>query len=196
MMTTRFLTIAVTGLIALSNTACAQVDEGKKETTEVNVAVMNTNMGAITFRMYEEAAPKACENMEKLAEKGYYDGIIFHRVIDGFMNQGGDPTGTGHGGRSFWAVEFEDEFSPELRFDRPGLLAMANPGKPNSNGSQFFITLAPTPWLNDKHTIFGEVIEGMDVVTAIGKAEVDPSDKPTSEIKIESVKFETREIEG
>ena len=194
MMMTRFLTIAVAGLIALSSTACAQVDAGKKETTEVNVAVMTTTAGTMVFRLFPEAAPKACENLEKLAEKGYYDGIIFHRVISGFMIQGGDPTGTGYGGRSFWAVPFEDEFSPDHRFERPGLLAMANSG-PKTNGSQFFITLAPTPWLNDKHTIYGEVIEGMDVVTAIGSTEVDPSDKPTTEISIVSITFETREIE-
>jgi cyclophilin family peptidyl-prolyl cis-trans isomerase len=192
-MMTRFVTITVAALIALSTTACAQVGVGKKE-SEVKVAVMTTNMGTIAFRLYPEAAPKACENLEKLAEKGYYDGIIFHRVIDGFMIQGGDPTGSGYGGKSFWGVPFEDEFSPELRFDRPGLLAMANSG-PKTNGSQFFITLAPTPWLNDKHTIFGEVVEGMDVVEAIGKAEVDPRDKPTSEIRIEAMSFETRELE-
>jgi cyclophilin family peptidyl-prolyl cis-trans isomerase len=156
---------------------------------------MTTNMGTMVFRMFPDAAPKACDNMEQLAEKGYYDGIIFHRVIDGFMIQGGDPTGTGYGGRSIWSVPFEDEFSPDLRFDRPGLLAMANSG-PKTNGSQFFITLAPTPWLDDKHTIFGEVIEGMDVVEAIGKAETDPKDKPTQEIKIVSLTIETREIEG
>ena len=131
--------------------------------------------------------------MEGLAEKGYYDSIIFHRVIDGFMIQGGDPTGSGYGGKSIWGVPFEDEFSPELRFDRPGLLAMANSG-PKTNGSQFFITLAATPWLNDKHTIFGEVIEGMDVVEAIGKTEVNPQDKPTTEISIQSVSIETREL--
>jgi cyclophilin family peptidyl-prolyl cis-trans isomerase len=193
-MMTRFVTITVAALIAFSSGACAQ-SGAEKGTTEVKVAVMTTNMGTMVFRMFPDAAPKACENMEQLAEKGYYDGIIFHRVIDGFMIQGGDPTGTGYGGRSIWSVPFEDEFSPDLRFDRPGLLAMANSG-PKTNGSQFFISLAPTPWLDDKHTIFGEVIEGMDVVEAIGKAETDPKDKPTQEIKIVSLTFETREIES
>jgi len=192
-MMTRFVTITVAALIALSTTACAQVSVGKKE-SEVTVAVMKTNMGSIEIRMFSDVAPKACENFQTLGEKGYYDGIIFHRVIDGFMIQGGDPTGSGYGGKSTWGVPFEDEFSPAHRFDAPGILAMANSG-PKTNGSQFFITLAPTPWLNDKHTIFGEVIGGMDVVEAIGKAEVAPRDKPTSEIKIESMTFETRKIE-
>lgn len=196
MMITRFVTLAVAATIALSSTACAQggsdASSATKETRQVKVAVMQTNMGTITMELFEDAAPKAVENFEKLAEKGYYEGIIFHRVMDGFMIQGGDPTGTGYGGKSAWGVPFEDEYSPEYRFDRPGLLAMANSG-PKTNGSQFFITLAPTPWLNDKHTIFGEVIEGMDVVVAIGKTEVDPSNKPTTEVKIESVTIETRE---
>lgn len=198
-MMTRFLTLAFAATIALSSTACAQGGDETatpaKETTEVKVAVMNTNQGSITIRLYPEAAPKAVENLERLAEKGYYDGLIFHRVMDGFMIQGGDPTGTGYGGKSIWGVPFEDEFSPELRFDHPGILAMANSG-PKTNGSQFFITLAPTPHLNDKHTIYGDVIEGMDVVRAIGKTEVDPGNKPTVEVKIESITFETREIEG
>jgi cyclophilin family peptidyl-prolyl cis-trans isomerase len=198
-MMTRFLSLAFAATIALSSTACAQAGDETatpvKETTEVKVAVMNTSQGSIVIRLYPEAAPKAVENLERLAEKGYYDGLIFHRVIDGFMIQGGDPTGTGYGGKSIWGVPFEDEFSPELRFDRPFLLAMANSG-PKTNGSQFFVTLAPTPHLNDKHTIYGEVIEGMDVVRAIGKTEVDPSDKPTVEVSIKTITFETREIEG
>ncbi|RKZ13288.1 peptidylprolyl isomerase [bacterium] len=198
-MTNRLFALAMAGMIALGSTACAQA-EGEaespaKETIEVTVAVMTTTEGTITFRLFPEAAPKACENLEKLAKKGYYEGIIFHRVIDGFMIQGGDPTGSGYGGKSFWGVPFEDEFSPELRFDRPFLLAMANSG-PKTNGSQFFITLAPTPHLNDKHTIYGEVIEGMDIIKKIGGTEVGPNDKPTTEIKIEKVEIETREIEG
>lgn len=201
-MTKRIFALAVAGMIALSSAACAQSEgaaktpaKETKETTEVKVVLINTSMGTITCRLYPEVAPKAVENMERLAEKGYYDGIIFHRVMDGFMIQGGDPTGTGYGGKSIWGVPFEDEFSPELRFDRPGLLAMANPGA-NSNGSQFFITLSPQMHLNDKHTIFGEVIEGMDVVKAIGATETGPQNKPTTDVVIKSMKFETRKIEG
>lgn len=203
MMTTRFVTLAVAATLALSSTACAQggndaatatndAAEAAEETRDVKVAVMQTNQGTITLELFEEVAPKAVENFERLSEKGYYEGIIFHRVMDGFMIQGGDPTGTGYGGKSIWGVPFEDEFSPEVRFDKPGLLAMANSG-PKTNGSQFFITLAPTPWLDGKHTIFGKVIDGMDVVETIGKTEVDPANKPTVEVKIESVTIETRE---
>ncbi|MBI4432683.1 MAG: peptidylprolyl isomerase [Candidatus Omnitrophica bacterium] len=144
---------------------------------------METSLGTIELALYPDVAPKTTENMIKLAEKGYYNGIIFHRVIEGFMIQGGDPTGTGRGGESIWGKPFEDEFKNEVQFDRAGLLAMANSG-PNSNGSQFFITLAPTPHLNKKHTIFGEVKTGLDVVKKIGSAKTDANDKPVQEIKI------------
>lgn len=131
--------------------------------------ILQTNQGTIELLLYPDRAPKTVENFLALVEKGYYDGIIFHRVIPGFMIQGGDPTGTGRGGSSIWGKPFSDEFHPELRFNRPGLLAMANSG-PNTNGSQFFITVAATPWLNDRHTIFGEVIGGYEVVEAIVNA--------------------------
>jgi cyclophilin family peptidyl-prolyl cis-trans isomerase len=146
---------------------------------------MKTNMGLIVLRFYPKQAPLAVANFKGLAAKGYYDGIIFHRVIDGFMIQGGDPTGTGFSGESLWGGKFKDEPHPDLRFEREGLLAMANSG-PNTNGSQFFITLAPTPHLNDKHTIFGEVVEGMDVVRAIGKVRKN-KDKPAEDVVMESV---------
>ena len=152
-------------------------------------ALIGTSKGPIRLRLFDQLAPVTVANFANLVKHGYYDGLNFHRVIPDFMIQGGCPHGSGTGGPGY---RFEDEFSPELRFDRPGLLAMANSG-PKTNGSQFFITLAATPWLDDKHTIFGEVIEGMDVVEAIGKAETDPKDKPTQEIKIVSLTFETRE---
>ncbi len=145
--------------------------------------VLETNRGRIELLLYPEKAPKTVENFIGLVEKGYYDGIIFHRVIPGFMIQGGDPTGTGRGGSSLWGKPFEDEFSPDLRFDRPGLLAMANAG-PNTNGSQFFITTVKTPHLNDHHTIFGEVVEGYDVVQAIEKAPAGRGNRPQTEQKI------------
>ena len=164
----------------------------------VECAVLETNLGEITVRFYPDVAPKAVENFQRLARKGYYEGVIFHRVIDGFMIQGGDPTGTGYGGRSIWEVPFEDEFSPRLRFDRKGLLAMANTG-PRSNGSQFFISLAPTEWLNDKHTIFGEVVDGMDVVDLIGQVEIykigDKRDRPVEDVVIQKIRFEERVLE-
>ncbi|EDY85278.1 peptidyl-prolyl cis-trans isomerase, cyclophilin-type, putative [Verrucomicrobiia bacterium DG1235] len=142
-----------------------------------------TNQGAITLKLYPDVAPKACENFATHVENGYYDGIIFHRVIPDFMVQCGDPTGTGRGGQSIWGKNFEDECTPDLRFDKTGLLAMANAG-PGTNGSQFFITTAKTPWLNMRHTIFGEVEEGYDIVQAIEGVERDGMDKPLEEQKI------------
>jgi len=162
-------------------------------TKEITVAVMKTNMGDIEIELYDADAPLAVENFVKHSEKGYYKDVIFHRVIDGFMIQGGDPTGTGSGGKSIWGKSFKDEFTPKHRFTEPGILAMANAG-PNTNGSQFFITLAPTPWLNDHHTIFGKVIEGMDVVSSIGRTKVSkPDNRPYSDIVIEEVKIEKRQ---
>ena len=146
-------------------------------------AKLETNEGAILIRLMPETAPKTVENFTGLIEKGYYDGLIFHRIIKDFMIQGGDPTGTGRGGESLWGKAFEDECDRNVTFDKPGLLAMANAG-PNTNGSQFFITCAATPWLHMRHTIFGEVIEGMDVVRAIEAAETDGANKPRSERKI------------
>lgn len=148
-----------------------------------NEVVFKTNVGEITFKLYPKIAPKTVENFEGLVKKGYYDGIIFHRVIKNFMIQGGDPTGTGRGGSSLWGKPFKDEFKPGVVFDRDGLLAMANSGR-NTNGSQFFITTVPTPWLNGRHTIFGEVIEGYDVIRKIENSNVDNRDKPLEEIKI------------
>jgi peptidylprolyl isomerase len=147
------------------------------------IVVLETNQGVIEIKLMPEIAPKACENFTKLVEKGYYNGLIFHRVIKEFMIQGGDPTGTGAGGQSIWGKPFEDEFTPKAQFDSPGILAMANSG-PGTNGSQFFITCAKTPWLNMHHTIFGKVISGYDVVQKIESAATGPSDKPVAEQKI------------
>ncbi|MFC1675094.1 peptidylprolyl isomerase [Candidatus Omnitrophota bacterium] len=145
--------------------------------------ILETTQGKIEIKLMPDIAPKACENFTKLVEKGYYNGLIFHRVIKGFMIQGGDPTGTGRGGESVWGRPFEDEVSPVAKFDSPGILAMANSG-PNTNGSQFFITTAKTPWLNMKHTIFGEVVSGYEAVQAIENVEKDSSDKPLTPQKI------------
>ena len=147
------------------------------------IAVLETNRGNIEIELMPDVAPKACENFTKLAEKGYYNGLIFHRVIKGFMVQGGDPTGTGSGGQSVWGKPFADEFNAKVKFDAPGILAMANSG-PNTNGSQFFITTADTSWLNMRHTIFGKVISGYDVVQKIENTAVGAGDKPVSEQKI------------
>jgi peptidylprolyl isomerase len=147
------------------------------------IIVFETNQGIIEIQLFNDVAPKTCENMLGLIKKGYYDGLIFHRVIKNFMIQGGDPTGTGSGGESLWGKSFKDEVTPSVSFNRKGLLAMANAG-PNTNGSQFFITTAVTPWLNMKHTIFGEVISGYDVVEKIENCEKGPRDNPIQEQRI------------
>ena len=154
-------------------------------------AVIETSRGTITCRLFPDKAPKACENFTLLAGRGYYNGVIFHRVIPGFMIQGGDPTGTGRGGASAWGAAFEDEFDPSVSHDRPGVLSMANAG-PGTNGSQFFITLAPTPWLDNRHTIFGEVVEGMEMVRTIGAVETRPGDKPVTDVLMERVSVDYR----
>ena len=186
-----------------------------KEGTQVTEVIMNTNKGAIKLELYPEIAPKTVENFIGFAKENYYDGVIFHRVISDFMIQGGDPTGTGMGGKSIWGEQFEDEFSPYL-FNLRGALSMANAG-PGTNGSQFFIVTAPevpanmmeqmsgagypedvieaydneggTPWLDQKHTVFGHVVEGMDIVDDINKTPTNPSDKPLEDVLIESIEI-------
>lgn len=150
------------------------------------VAEMNTNRGTVTLELYPDIAPKAVENFIKLSQKGYYNGVIFHRVIKGFMIQSGDPTGTGRGGASIWGKDFENEYKPNVVFDKPGLLAMANRG-PNTNGSQFFITVAPAPWLNGGYTIFGKVVKGFDVVKKIENSKTGAMDRPVEKQVIESI---------
>ncbi len=134
------------------------IDPAKKYT-----ATMTTDKGEIVLALFADKTPKTVNNFVFLAREGFYDNITFHRVIDDFMAQGGDPTGTGRGGPGY---RFEDEFDPTLKHSKPGILSMANAG-PGTNGSQFFITHVPTPWLDGKHSVFGEVIEGMDVLMAI-----------------------------
>jgi peptidyl-prolyl cis-trans isomerase A (cyclophilin A) len=163
-------------------------------------AVFNTNLGTITCQLFEKEAPNTVANFVGLAEgtkewldpktgkkvkKPFYDGLIFHRVIPNFMIQGGDPEGTGRGGPGY---TFADEFSPKLKHDKPGRLSMANAG-PNTNGSQFFITVAPTPWLDNRHSLFGEVVEGQDIVDKIIKVQRDGSDRPLKNVVMENVKI-------
>lgn len=142
-----------------------------------------TNKGVFVAEMFEDKAPLTTKNFIELVEKGFYDGIIFHRVIDGFMIQGGDPTGTGMGGPGY---KIKDEFGEGLKHDDEGILSMANAG-PNTGGSQFFITLAPTRWLNGHHAIFGKVVEGMDVVRLIGVVPTDFRDRPREAVTMEKV---------
>ncbi len=148
--------------------------------------VMHTNQGDITLELYPDIAPKAVKNFIELSKRGYYNGVTFHRVIKNFMIQGGDPTGTGRGGKSIYGHEFKNEYKPNVVFDKPGLLAMANKG-PNTNGSQFFITVRPTPWLNGGYTIFGKVIKGFDVVKKIENTPVGAMDKPLQPQVIKSI---------
>lgn len=177
-------------------------------------AIMKTNLGDITIQLFPEQAPKTVENFVQLAKKGYYDGIIFHRVIPDFMIQGGDPTGTGMGGESIYGEKFADEFSPEL-YNLRGALSMANAG-PNTNGSQFFIVQKKdvpkevmtqlteagfpaeiveayknggTPWLDFRHTVFGQVVEGMDVVDKISGVQTVAQDRPAEDVVIEGIEI-------
>lgn len=145
-----------------------------------NLILLETTMGNMKIKLYEDKAPMTSKNFKDLVQKGFYDGTIFHRVIKNFMIQGGDPTGTGMGGPGY---EIKDEFGQGLKHDRKGILSMANAG-PNTGGSQFFITLVPTPWLDGKHAIFGEVVEGIDVLEKIGNTPTKPGDRPITEVKI------------
>ena len=162
-----------------------------------------TSEGNFTVRLFDQEAPRTVENFVGLAEgtkewsdprtnqkvrKPYYDGTIFHRVIDGFMIQGGDPLGQGIGGPGY---NFADEFHPKLRHNKAGILSMANRG-PNTNGGQFFITLAPTPHLDDRHAVFGEVVDGMDVVSKIGRTKTGDRDRPVKDVVIQQVTIERR----
>ena len=142
-----------------------------------------TNKGVFVAQMFEEKAPQTTKNFIELTEKGFYDGLIFHRVIDGFMIQGGDPTGTGRGGPGY---RIKDEFGEGLAHDSEGILSMANAG-PYTGGSQFFITLAPTPWLNGHHAIFGKIVKGMDVVREIGSVATNFQDRPVDPVVMEKV---------
>lgn len=166
--------------------AIAMAQPVKGQQASGSTAVIHTTMGDIHLRLFPEHAPKAVENFVRLAKDGFYNGIIFHRIIKKFMLQTGDPLGDGTGGTSIWGHEFEDEFTPQLRHDRPYTLSMANAG-PGTNGSQFFITTVPTPWLDDKHTIFGRAVAGLDVIHSIEQVRVDKTDKPQEDVKMVSI---------
>jgi len=159
---------------------------------EILVAKMETSMGLVEIQLFPKEAPKTVKNFVGLSLQKFYNKLAFHRVIDGFMIQGGDPNGDGSGGKSFYGKPFSDEFSPKLKHDGPGILSMANKGA-NTNESQFFITLGPQPHLNGKHSVFGKVISGMDVVKAIGKVKTGERNMPLKPVTIKSVTFEKRE---
>ncbi len=170
-----WVTSVVIGMGMMASVACSQPARPR--------VTIQTTMGTIVVELYKDEAPKTVDNFVKLVKKGFYNGIIFHRVIPGFMIQTGDPTGTGRGGPGY---TFEDEISPKLHHDGVGVVSMANAG-PNTNGSQFFITLAATPWLDGKHTIFGRVVEGQLIVERIAAVNRDASDRPLENIVMKQV---------
>ena len=178
--------LAASLLLLLLSTACAaggQNDGGEKKMGN-RIARFETSKGTFDIELFEDKAPKTTGNFITLVEKGFYNGLIFHRVIDGFMIQGGCPKGDGTGGPGY---TIPDEFHPDLRHSGEGILSMANAG-PNTGGSQFFITLAKTDWLDGHHAVFGKVIKGMDVVKAIGKVETDPfRNRPYEDVKINKI---------
>ena len=149
------------------------------------IAEFNTNLGSFKIELFNDKEPITTGNFMKLVNQGFYNGLIFHRVIPNFMIQAGCPHGTGRGGPGY---TIKDEFHPDLKHDKKGILSMANAG-PNTGGSQFFITVAPTPWLDKHHSIFGKVIEGMDVVEYISKVDRDRNDKPNQDILIKSIEI-------
>ena len=164
-------------------------DKGENRAVANRIAVFTTNKGTFEVELFEDKAPITTKNFIDLVEKGFYDGLIFHRVIDGFMIQGGDPSGNGTGGPGY---TIPDEFHPELKHNDEGILSMANAG-PNTGGSQFFITLAPTPWLDNHHAVFGKVVEGMDVVREIGHTRTSYGDRPVHDIVIEKITIKDAE---
>ena len=186
------------GLALLLSAGLATAGEKEKPVAEPLYATLKTNMGVIVIRLFDDKAPKTVENFVGLAtgtkewtdprsgqkvKQPLYNGTIFHRVIPGFMIQGGDPLGRGTGGPGY---RFADEFHPELRHSKAGILSMANAG-PNTNGSQFFITLAPTPHLDNRHSVFGEVVQGQEVVVAIGNAPRGANDRPVKDAVVQEV---------
>jgi peptidyl-prolyl cis-trans isomerase A (cyclophilin A) len=198
-MSRRLLILTLCSVLAVSVGVALAGQTKEKKLTPGTYAHFETTEGNFIVKLFDKEAPKTVANFVGLAEgtidtitgkpgksKPYYDGLTFHRIIDGFMIQGGDPTGTGSGGPGY---RFADEFNPKLRFTKAGLLAMANAG-PNTNGSQFFITLGATAHLNDKHTIFGEVVDGMDVIRKIGKVKTGANDRPATPVVMKKVTIE------
>ncbi len=186
----RLLSICFAALL-IPGIILAQTKKGTQSVTTKEaknpIAIIETSMGTIEVELFENATPKTVKNFVGLAEKGYYNGVKFHRVIDKFMIQGGDPTGTGRGGESIYGGKFDDEIVDTIKHSGPGILSMANAG-PNTNGSQFFVTLVPTPWLDGRHTVFGKVTKGMEVVQAIGKVKTTkPLDRPVEDIVMKKV---------
>lgn len=176
------------GYLKVNIDAWVSLKEVRPDTRDIVLpkAIIKTNYGDIKLELFAERAPKTVANFIRLAESSFYNGVIFHRIIPDFMIQGGDPTGSGRGGPGY---TFDDEFHAELRHDKPGILSMANSG-PNTNGSQFFITIKPTTWLDGRHSVFGQIIEGMDVVNKIANLPRNEQDRPLSKVVMEKVIIE------
>lgn len=190
------IVMCLTLALVFMTTACAagsfwdfKKDEGESKVAN-RIAVFDTNMGEFEIELFEDKIPITTKNFIDLAQEGFYDGVIFHRIIDGFMIQGGDPTGTGMGGPGY---TIEDEFTPELTHESEGILSMANTGRPHTGGSQFFITLAATPWLDGHHTVFGKVIKGIEVVREIGHVKTGPQDRPVHDVVINKITIKDAE---
>lgn len=190
------IVMCLTLALVFMTTACAagsfwdfKKDEGESKVAN-RIAVFDTNMGEFEIELFEDKTPITTKNFIDLSQEGFYDGVIFHRIIDGFMIQGGDPTGTGMGGPGY---TIEDEFTPELTHESEGILSMANTGRPHTGGSQFFITLAATPWLDGHHTVFGKVIKGMEVVREIGHVKTGPQDRPVHDVVINKITIKDAE---
>jgi cyclophilin family peptidyl-prolyl cis-trans isomerase len=180
----RTLGLILTIILSVTLLNCSS---SKNNKTNKNIMKIETNMGTFKIKLYPEEAPKTVEHIKGLVEKGFYDGIIFHRIISGFVIQGGDPTGTGTGGSG---KSIPDEFRNNLKHNKKGMVAMANSGRPNSQDSQFYITLAPLEFLDGKYTVFGEVVEGMDVITEMGNVQTGSQDRPINEVKMLKVTLE------
>lgn len=190
------IVMCLTLALVFMTTACAAGSfwdfkkyEGESKVAN-RIAVFDTNMGEFEVELFEDKTPITTKNFIDLAQEGFYDEVIFHRIIDGFMIQGGDPTGTGMGGPGY---TIEDEFTPELTHESEGILSMANTGRPHTGGSQFFITLAATPWLDGHHTVFGKVIKGMEVVREIGHVKTGPQDRPVHDVVINKITIKDAE---
>lgn len=190
------IVMCLTLALVFMTTACAagsfwdfKKEEGESKVAN-RIAVFDTNMGEFEIELFEDKTPITTKNFIDLAQEGFYDGVIFHRIIDGFMIQGGDPTGTGMGGPGY---TIEDEFTPELTHESEGILSMANTGRPHTGGSQFFITLAATPWLDGHHTVFGKVVKGIEVVREIGHVKTGPHDRPVHDVVINKITIKDAE---
>ena len=190
------IVMCLTLALVFMTTACAagsfwdfKKNEGESKVAN-RIAVFDTNMGEFEIELFEDKTPITTKNFIDLAQEGFYNGVIFHRIIDGFMIQGGDPTGTGMGGPGY---TIEDEFTPELTHESEGILSMANTGRPHTGGSQFFITLVATPWLDGHHTVFGKVVKGIEVVREIGHVKTGPQDRPVHDVVINKITIKDAE---